>query len=136
MLKQFAEQEDDMYKYRLVGVVIHAGTGQHGHYYSFANTNREEGDFDPSDPNWASLQKGKWKKFDDRDVTVYQVSDMNLDAFGGSSDGYEGGNDFANIDDNWGKSAYMLVYERSKKKALECVDSADSRAVEWQTVQQ
>lgn len=38
---------------------------------------------------------------------------MNLDAFGGTIEAYETANDFANIDDNWGKSAYMLVYERS-----------------------
>jgi len=41
---------------------------------------------------------------------------MNLDAFGGSSDGYEGGNDFSNIDDNWGR-APTCSFTRGVKKS-------------------
>jgi ubiquitin C-terminal hydrolase len=32
--------DDDDYIYRLVGVNIHVGTADQGHYYSIINTNR------------------------------------------------------------------------------------------------
>lgn len=34
------EREDDYYNYKLVGVVVHLGTADVGHYYSYINTNR------------------------------------------------------------------------------------------------
>jgi hypothetical protein len=34
------EVEDEAYLYRLVGVNIHVGTADHGHYYSIINTKR------------------------------------------------------------------------------------------------
>ena len=95
--------------------MIHAGNGQHGHYYSLINTVRGAKDApDPSNADWENLARGKWKKFDDREVTAYQISDLKIDTFGGEEQSY-GNSDYAGMDDNWGKSAYMLVYERSSK---------------------
>lgn len=39
-LKHLKEIEDDDYIYRLVGVNVHVGTADHGHYYSLINTQR------------------------------------------------------------------------------------------------
>jgi len=32
--------DKDYYEYKLVGIVVHVGTADFGHYYSFINTNR------------------------------------------------------------------------------------------------
>lgn len=44
---------DDEYIYKLVGVNIHIGTAEHGHYYSLINTKRGSEEPDESKPEWA-----------------------------------------------------------------------------------
>lgn len=39
-IKQLMNYADDDFTYRLVGVNIHRGTGEHGHYWSLINTQR------------------------------------------------------------------------------------------------
>ncbi len=34
----------DHYEYKLAGVVVHTGTADFGHYYSYINTSRSEAD--------------------------------------------------------------------------------------------
>lgn len=97
-LRALSEPEDqpnaDMFE--LVGVIIHAGTAEMGHYYSFA---RERPSTRPTHEAWI--------QFNDSDVTKFDVSQMGEQAFGGhSTDGphsafpkhYNG---------------YMLFYQRS-----------------------
>lgn len=107
-------------------------------------------------------EKDSWKVFDDDKIKPYSFNELKVDSFGGSSS--------SNMNDNemnvylahsgaqsYGKNAYMLVYERKKKKnlkevivdegpsevqstdiemasevsaTLECADSATSRAAE------
>jgi ubiquitin C-terminal hydrolase len=40
-------QEDDLFVYKLVGVTIHTGSADHGHYYSIINTARGSAEVDP-----------------------------------------------------------------------------------------
>ena len=115
-------------------MIVHAGTAAHGHYYSLISTRREPDEAPvPGSPDWGILERGRWKKFDDRDISAYQISDLQLDTFGDSGS-YAGGGDvddrYAALpgDNDWGKNAYMLVYERKRQEALECVVSAVSRA--------
>ena len=44
-------EEDDCYEYKLVGVNVHSGTAQAGHYWSYINTNRGT-DEEENDPTW------------------------------------------------------------------------------------
>jgi len=37
-----AEEPDENFEYKLVGVVIHMGTADAGHYLSYINTNRAD----------------------------------------------------------------------------------------------
>jgi len=37
----------DDYEYELIGVIIHQGTADSGHYYSFIRNRREDGLLDP-----------------------------------------------------------------------------------------
>lgn len=39
-IKHLMQIDDDEYIYKLVGVTIHIGTAEHGHYYSVINTKR------------------------------------------------------------------------------------------------
>lgn len=42
--------ENNEYVYKLVGVIIHVGTAEHGHYYSLINTKRGSEEVDESNP--------------------------------------------------------------------------------------
>ena len=39
--KEPERDEDDCFEYKLVGVNVHSGTANQGHYWSYINTNRE-----------------------------------------------------------------------------------------------
>ena len=137
--------ENECYQYKLVGVIIHVGTADAGHYYSLINTDRFQKD-NEQDEDWLDTSKDKWMEFNDSRVSDYNFEDLKADAYGGSS-----GNDdfFGGIfkSSSYGKSAYLLVYEKRYKKpikilvpeetekeakeasteGLECDDSAKSR---------
>ena len=46
-LAQYMTQEDDLFIYKLVGVTIHTGGADSGHYYSIINTARGSNEVDP-----------------------------------------------------------------------------------------
>ena len=84
-------EQDNKHLYRLRGCVVHSGTAQGGHYYSFI-----QGD-----------QAG-WFRFDDTNVSVFDASDLGNECFGGEQE---------SAFDSWKKepkpmTAYMLFYER------------------------
>ena len=62
---------DEDYEYRLVGVLVHAGVAQGGHYYSFIKDRTPGADAD------------KWYRFDDEDVTPFDPSSIEDECFGG-----------------------------------------------------
>jgi ubiquitin carboxyl-terminal hydrolase 34 len=132
--------ENECYEYKLVGVIIHMGTADAGHYYSLINTERFTKD--ENDDEWPDTSKDKWMEFNDSRVSDYNFEDIKSDCFGGSNsdDGFFGG--FFRSS-SYGKSAYLLVYEKRFKHALkvlipeeeketsgeglECDDTAKSR---------
>ncbi|KAF2200893.1 hypothetical protein GQ43DRAFT_481180 [Delitschia confertaspora ATCC 74209] len=84
-------KQEDLFE--LVGVLVHAGTSENGHYYSFI---RER----PS-PSGSS---NSWVEYNDREVNEFEPSNIGFQAFGGCYDGFQ----------NQQKpfSAYMLFYQR------------------------
>ena len=52
-MKHLMEITDDEYTYKLVGVTIHIGTAEHGHYYSLINTKRGSEEVDETKAEWA-----------------------------------------------------------------------------------
>jgi ubiquitin carboxyl-terminal hydrolase 9/24 len=58
------------YEYKLVGVLVHAGVAQGGHYYSFIKERYPGGD-------------AKWYRFDDEDVTPFDPVCIETECFGG-----------------------------------------------------
>ena len=61
-------QED--FEYKLVGVVLHMGTADAGHYLSYININRSEKD--EESPEWLLTDKEKWLEFNDTLVKDYK----------------------------------------------------------------
>lgn len=60
--------------YELVGVVVHSGQANAGHYYSFIKERRKNGD------------RSRWLKFNDTTVEEFDMNDTTLEAecFGGT----------------------------------------------------
>jgi ubiquitin C-terminal hydrolase len=40
LTRHLMEADDKEFIYKLVGVILHVGTAEHGHYYSLINTKR------------------------------------------------------------------------------------------------
>ena len=89
----------EYYEYRLVGVVVHTGGAEAGHYYSYAQSS-----------------DGKWWEFNDVDVLPFDPNDLDKETFGGKH--------WVTIDDPKEKgkkvrkevdkpyNAYMLIYKQ------------------------
>ena len=82
--------------FELVGVLVHSGTAESGHYYSYI---RER----PSSAEEAYT----WVEFNDVDVTKWDPSNIADQCFGGFTESHTYGHRFQK---NW--NAYMLFYER------------------------
>jgi ubiquitin carboxyl-terminal hydrolase 9/24 len=100
---------DDEYDYRLVGVLVHAGVAQGGHYYSFIKDRTSD----------------KWYRFDDEDVTPFDPSLIEQECFGGK---IKKETKFPNghvhtVENEQFANALMLLYE--KVKPVEMSDSQE-----------
>ncbi|KAG0229118.1 hypothetical protein BGW42_001784 [Actinomortierella wolfii] len=97
--------EPSKYEYNLVGVLVHTGTADSGHYYSYIKDRSHKGASD----------RGTWLHFNDSTVEEFDPSDIPAKAFGGT--------DYLPSESPYHKSpgrtvpkcysAYMLFYERA-----------------------
>ena len=84
------ESENSLYK--LKGVLVHSGTSEFGHYYSYI------------------LVNGKWIEFNDTKVHDFELSEASM-----KTEWYGGDNGVGMFPlSNNSKSAYMLFYEKQK----------------------
>lgn len=102
-----AQTPEDVFE--LVGILVHAGTAESGHYYSYI---RER----PS-----SSSKDNWIEFNDDNVVAWDPGYMEAACFGGPD---RGPLDTGTLPYDKNYSAYMLFYQRSsvvvaQKQALE-----------------
>jgi len=81
-------------QYDLTGVVVHSGTAEGGHYYSFIKERTEV------------AEKAKWFKFDDSRVTPFDITNLGDECFGGEEALVRG------VTSHKKKNVYMLFYER------------------------
>jgi ubiquitin carboxyl-terminal hydrolase 34 len=58
-----ASDADENFEYKLVGVVVHMGTADAGHYISYININR--GTKSEDNPEWLKTENDKWLEFND-----------------------------------------------------------------------
>ena len=112
---------DDYYEYQLKGVVVHSGTGQYGHYYSFINTEMSRSGND------------RWLRFNDSIVQKYNIKNLVEDTFGGSVKSSSKSADWLVPSDGWeesSKNAYMLVYERKMKTPILLLTEPTKNAID------
>jgi hypothetical protein len=114
--------EETCYEYKLVGVNVHSGSAHAGHYWSYINTKRGMTEPDSNDPNWSNTENDVWMEYNDSQVKDFNFEKLKDECFGGekkaeSSGGFSFGG-FGGFGDTYGKSAYMLVYERKEKRPI------------------
>lgn len=115
--EQADEDEDVSYIYDLIGVTVHTGTAEGGHYYSFIK------DRSTSDQEVEDEEKNKWFFFNDADVKQFDPSQLPGECFGGetTSKTYDSSTDkFMDMSYEKTNSAYMLFYER-RQPASKCL---------------
>ncbi len=110
-------KDTDYYTYKLVGVVVHSGNAEAGHYYSYINVARHECE---GDPNYLKTEADKWVEFNDSTIREFTFNQIEAECFGGSqediSNNYMDDNsELARLIGGRSKSAYMLIYERKSK---------------------
>lgn len=101
----------EYYQYQLSGVVVHTGTADGGHYYSFIKER-------------VPLQgeTRKWFEFNDSCVELWDINELKKECFGGKQtitqrDRQTG--QIVTMERDILKNAYILVYERITKAELE-----------------
>lgn len=106
-LRRKKKQSSDKYEYQLVGVLIHSGSADAGHYYSYIKERNKES------PNY-----GKWFEFNDTIVKEFNIAHLKKECFGGQQQKHET-NEFENEGaQNQNRlyerccNAYLIFYER------------------------
>lgn len=61
--------DEDCFEYKLVGVNVHSGTANAGHYWSYINTKRGLDEPDGEDPVWERTDNDPWMEFNDSMVS-------------------------------------------------------------------
>jgi len=109
--------EEDCWEYKLVGTNVHSGSANGGHYWSYINTERYNAEGE-NDQEWmTSTGKEPWMEYNDARVFDWNFEKLKENTFGEQSKGYGGS--------SYGQSAYMLIYERRKKKPIRVIVPED-----------
>ncbi|KAL7573772.1 hypothetical protein ACA910_007801 [Epithemia clementina (nom. ined.)] len=97
---------DEDYEYKLVGVLVHAGVAQGGHYYSFIRDRSPEAE-------------EKWYRFDDEDVLVFNSAAIETECFGGKvkKETKWPNGQVHTVEQEQFANALMLFYEKVKPSA-------------------
>ncbi|KFB41316.1 hypothetical protein ZHAS_00008912 [Anopheles sinensis] len=110
MDEEESEDFNENYEYDLVGVTVHTGNADGGHYYSFIKERNEDGD---------SNHQERWFLFNDAEVKLFDPSQIAAECFGGemTSKTYDSVTEkYLDFSFEKTNSAYMLFYEwRSNK---------------------
>lgn len=103
LMDSSAETPEDVFE--LVGVLVHAGTAESGHYYSFIRERPSTSD------------KDNWVEFNDDTVSSWDPCYMEAACFGGLES--RGPIDTGTLPYEKSYSAYMLFYQRSSVVAAQ-----------------
>lgn len=109
-------ERDDCYEYKLVGVNVHSGTANAGHYWSYINTNRGT-DEKEGDNSWVKTEADMWMEYNDSRVSDWDFKELKQRTFGNEVKANQSAY-FSSLGDSYGTSGYMLFYERRVKKDL------------------
>lgn len=87
-------QPNEYYDYKLRGVIVHYGSSEAGHYYSYIRD-----------------QKNSWYEFNDDQIISFNPQDLPEETYGGSETYTP--SDFEAVKSEKCKNAYLLFYERN-----------------------
>lgn len=99
--------------FELVGILVHSGTTESGHYYSYIRERPVPHSQSPS-----------WVEFNDADVTKFDPANIPDQCFGGPSDA----SPFSPVRFAKSWNAYMLFYQRVIAMEAECQTHLSSQA--------
>ena len=111
----------DYYTYKLVGVVVHNGNAESGHYYSYINVARHEWE---NNEKYLHTEQDRWVEFNDSLVREFSFQRLEAECFGGGQEDVYAGDvgdatgEFATFLAGRSKSAYMLIYEKREKMPI------------------
>lgn len=88
----------EYYQYTLTGIVVHTGSAETGHYYSFIKEQQDE-------------NSNKWYEFNDAYVREFDAADIPGECFGGEDTSFTGGNNMYQKGIKM-RNAYILFYKR------------------------
>ncbi|XP_041108949.1 ubiquitin carboxyl-terminal hydrolase 34 isoform X4 [Polyodon spathula] len=117
----------ESYEYDLIGVTVHTGTADGGHYYSFIR--------DIVNPH--AYKNNKWYLFNDAEVKTFDSAQLASECFGGemTTKTYDSVTDkFMDFSFEKTHSAYMLFYKRvemEEENGRECKFDVSSDLLEW-----
>ncbi|XP_064621669.1 ubiquitin carboxyl-terminal hydrolase 34-like isoform X2 [Lineus longissimus] len=103
------DEDGNSFEYELIGVTVHTGTADGGHYYSFIRDRL----------NKAESGHDRWFLFNDAEVKPFDPCQIASECFGGemTSKTYDSVTDkFMDFSFEKTNSAYMLFYERIPKR--------------------
>lgn len=89
-----------------MGVIVHTGIADAGHYYSFIRGRNPDG----------SPIYDKWFEFNDSTVRNFNIDDLEYECFGTDESKEFGPMPWGSSLKSSSKSAYMLVYEKTIKR--------------------
>ncbi len=99
------KQPAEYYQFDLVGIIVHTGTADSGHYYSYIKEQDEL--------RLEEDKKDKWYEFNDILVRDFDSAEIPTETFGGEETAFGG-----NFGNGQGqkmlrmRNAYVLVYQR------------------------
>lgn len=97
-------KDKDYYKLKLKAIIVHSGTPEYGHYYTILK------------------KENSWIKMDDSRVNVFPVSFFEDECYGGNWAAEDNGGGSS-------KNAYVLVYEKERKKDIRILEDATQEMV-------
>ena len=104
------QKKKDYYKYELKGINIHTGNANGGHYISLIDIKRSGNG--NTMYRLKSDEKPNWVTFNDSILSEFDINNIPVECFGGESKN-------PNISST--QNAYLLIYERVKKKPIKIV---------------
>jgi hypothetical protein len=104
--------------YHLVGVIVHTGTAESGHYYSFIKDRYptlRQSTFTPTRTPTTHTEGGLWLQFNDSSIELFDLNDLSSQCFGGFDPMSQGDPPVTRFYPR-SYSAYILVYELSERQ--------------------
>ncbi|XP_068619314.1 ubiquitin carboxyl-terminal hydrolase puf [Battus philenor] len=117
---------EEHYEYELIGVTVHTGTADGGHYYSFIRERERE-------------HADRWLLFNDAEVKPFDPAHIAAECFGGemTSKTYDSVTDkFMDFSFEKTNSAYMLFYELSPPRPQRASDSGPQDEAQSSTAEE